>query len=292
MFIAKIIASLTLLLPLLSFASDNNCTPFQWVTDWDGEEKSAMVVTTIINGHRADLQFDTGSDVNVLYGAEQAEAFGLEVTERDFGTQVTQSSLTAGNIDLASQTFVIVPYPPAQVAGRIGLKSLLGKIVQIDYPNNQICLLDTLQYYQSRQHTRQVSARIHSNKFFLTATINKHPEQELFFDTGASLYELLVDKTLWQKLTGRRGDEKDNKEIQGWANDKLVTTVGAPMLGSIQLGDMILPTPLAHFTRERPNYFTERHVSAIGLLGNALFFDRKVILDLRKKYTWFSVFNR
>ena len=273
-----------------STLADTHCAPFQWITDTDGSEKAAMVVSTTINGKAADMQFDTGSDVSVLYGMEQAEKLGLAVTERHGGQIIGTTQLTIGDMDFASQDFYIMPYPPAAVAGRIGLRSLLGNIVQIDYPGQQICLLSKTQYHFSRNHIRQVPAQIRSNKLFLKTAIDGQAEQQFFFDTGASLFDLLVDKPQWQQLTGRNGDEKSNSRIEGWASDQIVTTIGAPLKVGLKLGDINIPHVQAHYTQERPNYFANLPVDADGLLGNALFFDKKVILDLRKKRTWFGVF--
>ena len=104
-----------------------------------------------------------------------------------------------------------------------------------------------------------------------------------------ALYSLLVDRSRWRQLTGRQGDEPGNTRIEGWANDKVVTTVGAPLQGTIQLGELTLSKPLVHYIQQRPDYFANRSTPAAGLLGNALFFNRKVILDLRHKHTWFGI---
>ncbi|MDM3870385.1 hypothetical protein QSV34_03345 [Porticoccus sp. W117] len=271
--------------------ADNHCAPFQWVTDTDGSEKSAMVVRTTINGKTADMQFDTGSDVSVFYGSEPATALGIALAKQPSGSITGMAPLAIGDMDFASQTFHVMPYPPASVAGRIGLRSLLGHIVQIDYPGQQICLLSKAQYHLSRNQIRQVPAQIRSSKLFLTTELDGHKAQRFFFDTGASLFDLLLDKAQWQKLTDRHGDEESNSRIEGWANDQLVTTIGAPLNVTLKIGDIDIHNAQAHYTRERPNYFANLPLEADGLLGNSLFFDKKVILDLRQKRTWFGVFK-
>ncbi|UTW46241.1 hypothetical protein KFE80_04960 [bacterium SCSIO 12696] len=270
---------------------DIRCASFQWVTDTDGGEKAAMVVSAVINGKAVAMQFDTGSDVSVLYGQQQAASLGLAVVERPGDRMIAEGHLAIGEMDFLRQALHIVDYPPAQVAGRIGMRTLLGNIVQIDYPSQQICLLSKAQYHLSRNRIRQVQAHIRSSKLFINTEFNGNQEQQLFFDTGASLYALLTDKPHWQQLTGRQGNEKSNLTIEGWANDQVVTTIGAPLKGGLLLGGLEVESLHAHYIRERPNYFANLPLEADGLLGNALFFDKKIILDLRNKRTWFGIFK-
>ncbi|MGS2722509.1 hypothetical protein ACVBEJ_02110 [Porticoccus sp. GXU_MW_L64] len=272
--------------------ADTRCAPFQWITDTDGSEKAAMVVQALINGNSVDMQFDTGSDVSVFYGPQPALDSGLAIAEKVGGQPASAARLSIGEMDFGEQEFHISDYPSAQVAGRIGLRTLLDKIVQIDYPGQQICLLSKAQYHLSRNQIRQVPARIRSSKLFLTTELNGHKEQRFFFDTGASMFDLLLDKPQWQQLTQRSGSENNNIRIEGWANDQLVTTIGAPLTGSLKIGDIDIHSAQVYFTRERPNYFANLPIDADGLLGNSLFFDKKVILDLRNKRTWFGVFKK
>ena len=108
----RLISAIALLLPAACLADKSRCTAFKWVTDLDGSEKAAMVVSATINGQPVDLQFDTGSDVSLLYGEQQAGKLGLEIQQHRFGQKIAQALLAAGDIELADQAFHIVPYPP------------------------------------------------------------------------------------------------------------------------------------------------------------------------------------
>lgn len=267
----------------------SNCTPFEWVTDVDGAEKAAMVVTANVAGRKTKLQFDTGSDVSGLYlGAFQE----LTTNRNEYGYDITTIDLKAGELDLGRQPFHRMPWPTSLVSGRIGLQALIGKIIRIDYPNQQICQITKEQFEQHRLHMHLVPAEIRSRKLFLISKLAGTINDDLFFDTGASLYELLVDKTNWQHLTGRQGNESDNLQISGWSHDQLVTTIGAPLATQLALGSFVAEESMVHFIAEQPRRFEHNTIEAEGLIGNAPFFDDVVVMDLRKEEAWFGILKK
>ncbi len=248
-----------------------------------------MVVSASANGRHFDLQFDTGSDVSVFFESELQPKLDIDIRENAAGYRVATVPLSLGGISFGDQDFYLLPQTAGRVVGRLGLRSLLGKIIQIDYPGEKICLLSAKGFADYRQQLQWSPARIRSNKLFLSAKIDGKQQNGLFFDTGASLYDLLVDRKSWRELTGREGDETDNREIQGWSRNQLVTTVGAPLLGNMVFGPVIINHRMAHYTRERPHHFANYPFAADGLIGNAPFFDKVVVLDLRTERAWFGV---
>ncbi|WIO73574.1 hypothetical protein QP938_09740 [Porticoccaceae bacterium LTM1] len=263
-----------------------NCTSFEWITDVDGAEKAAMVVTANVAGRKTKLQFDTGSDVSGLYlGAFK----DLTTNRNEYGYDITTIDLKVGELDLGRQPFHRMPWPTSLVSGRIGLQALIGKIIRIDYPNQQICQISTEQFEQHRLQMHLVPAEIRSRKLFLISKLAGDINDDLFFDTGASLYELLVDKTNWQHLTGRQGNESDNLQISGWSHDRVVTTIGAPLTTQLAFGSFVAEQPMVHFIAEQPKRFEHNAIKTEGLIGNAPFFDEVVVMDLRKEEAWFGI---
>lgn len=251
-----------------------------------------MVVTVSLGGHPVDLQFDTGSDVSSLYRGVVAERLGPQVKELPSGHSGVQAPVMLADIDLAEQTFYLLPRPEGRVAGRLGLESLLGRIIQIDYPQRRLCQLDEQQFQAMVPRLLMTPARIRSKKLFVYAELNGQYWPGLFFDSGASLYALLVDKQQWQHLTGRQGAEADNHYLRGWSHSQLITTVGAPLLEKVSLAGIALADTVVHYTLERPRHFANYPVAATGLVGNALFFEDIVVLDLRQEDAWFGVLRK
>lgn len=265
------------------------CTQFQWVTDFDGAKKAAMVVTASARGHSFDLQFDTGSDVSGFFGTGPFADLNVKTQKNAGGHTVASLPLSLNSLSLGTQEFYLLPQPPGRVVGRLGLKALLGNIIQIDYPQRKICRIDPTKFKTYRYDLKITPASIRSNKLFLFAELNGELRRGLFFDTGASLYNLLVDQEFWRALTGKQGHEANNHTMQGWSHNRLITTIGAPLKGQMTLGSLVINAPLIHYTRERPNYFTNYPIEAQGLIGNAPFFDKVVVLDLRTERAWFGV---
>lgn len=251
-----------------------------------------MVVTVSLGGHTVDLQFDTGSDVSSLYRGAVADRFGHRVMELPSGHSGFLAPVTLADIDLADQAFYLLPRPEGRVAGRLGLEALLGRIIQIDYPRRRLCQLDEQQFQALVPRLLLTPARIRSKKLFVYAELNGHYWPGLFFDSGASLYPLLVDKQQWQHLTGRRGAEPDNHYLRGWSRNQLITTVGAPLLQKVSLTGIALADASVYYTRERPRHFAGYPVDATGLIGNAPFFEDVVVLDLRRDDAWFGVLRK
>lgn len=280
----KLISLLLAIIYCLPLQADPQaCAPFTWITDVDGVEKAAMAVTAVIDGQQVELQFDTGSDVSGFYGGD--------LLNQQSGGFVSVP-IAVGGLDLGQQKFYVFPQRRERVEGRLGLAALLNKIIKIDYPAQQICQVSGQQFETLMPKLQLTPARVRSNKLFLYAELNGDHWSGLFFDSGASLYDLLVDKQTWQGLTGRTGLEADNRFIQGWSHDQLVTTVGAPLKGKLSLAEFDLASPLVHYTRERPTHFSEYPVSARGLIGNAPFFNQVIVMDLRGRGAWFGVVKK
>ncbi len=66
-------------------------------------------------------------------------------------------------------------------------------------------------------------------------------------------------------------------DIDSW--EKKVTVVGAPIRGSIEIAGTVSRDPLVFYTPNGEFDFSKADPRIIGLFGNALFFDRMVIVD-------------
>jgi len=134
--------------------------------------------------------------------------------------------------------------------------------------------------------------RIRHRKLFLEELrFGNQPLTGIFFDTGASTFTLvLLRERLWQKLTGKKGNEKDNHylEVPAWG-EKKVTLVGAKAEGILKLADLEIENPAIYYDSHIP---ASRIMSLLvrmgirifgvnGIIGNAPFYDEyTVILDL------------
>lgn len=91
---------------------------------------------------------------------------------------------------------------------------------------------------------------------------------------------MIVDLEDWKRLTGRDGPEAApiRKEVSSWG--KTITAIGAPSKGAMTIGSARLEAPSVYCLEEQPRMFAGWPFPAKGLVGNAPFWDRVVILDL------------
>lgn len=251
------------------------CAEFSWASHSAGAERAAMLVHAQLNDQPLRLQLDTGSDISALYRLGG-----------DTGTATVSGSLRLGPLDLGEQHFVTFDDIAAGVAeGVIGLDALLGHQLLIDYPARTLCLKAST----PAGEWLEIPSRLKRGKLFLFSQVGEQPEWGYFFDTGASLYHLLVDKSRWQELTGRTGDEPDNRILRGSGWGNTLTTVGTPLPTPLRLGPLLTGEPLVHFVMEQPARFSGHPARAKGLIGNAPFMDRVVRIDLRGNSPLFAV---
>lgn len=289
-----IFAATVLLCSLASQArADTQCTAFSWAQSGDSH-KAAMLVRAQVGDDSQWLQLDTGSDVSFLYrhpNLERHERPTLPVT-----LVGNDSDPASGAIDLGPQTFVHRgDITPGRAEGVLGLDALLGRILVIDYPNRTLCQLPASHLEAQAGKWLPLPSRIRSGKVFLFTRVGGDFEWGYFFDTGASLYHLLVDKKDWRQLTGRRGDEADNLYLEGHSWGQPVNTVGAPATTAITLGNFPLSPDgdgtLVHYIRQQPDRFDRYPVRARGLIGNAPFYNEVVLLDLRRDRDVFALYR-
>jgi hypothetical protein len=180
--------------------------------------------------------------------------------------------------------------------GILGLGFFKDKILTVDYPHGRFCICDSLMDLPDEfvKKTRFTRVRIRHGKLFLEELrFNGKPLRGIFLDTGSSQFTLvLLLRRLWQKLTGKKGDESDNQylEVPAW-RDKKVTLVGAKAKGVLELANLEVEDPMTYLDSHIPASGVMsllvrvgiRIFGVNGIMGNAPFYDKyTVILDLQQ----------
>lgn len=262
-------------------ALPDQCQQFHWATDVDGTEKAAILLPVNINGTNSLLQLDTGADINVLYGnvlfGDSLYGEGATRTTPEKGVELP---VKVGSFLLGQQVFHSrADVSPGQAAGILGLPGLLNQVFTLDYRNRLLCFREPLTIDEDNYFF--IPARLQSGKLFLFSGIDSDYHWHYFLDTGASLYDLVIDEEEWQLLSGKSGHEADNSVLKGTSWGQPITTVGTRINGVLALGSLHLEQPRIHFIREKSSLFANYPVLARGLIGNAPFLQQKVLLDLR-----------
>lgn len=251
---------------------------FEWTNARDVSERAAMVVPVRLDGREGLFQLDTGLDVTLLYG-DIADDRGWEAYDGMYHVP----SLEVGGIDLgpAWVRTSVETGKQDEIIGSLGLDLLIGYLVMIDYPGRRLALLRPgeapLWFWQRATWT---PATLRDGKFFPYVILGGKGVDGLFFDTGSSAFDVIVDFEDWAELTGIAEPEAapTQKIVNSWG--KKVTAVGAPALGPMIIGSARIASPQVFYLKEQPGLFRNWPFPARGLLGNAPFWDRVVIVDL------------
>ena len=104
------------------------------------------------------------------------------------------------------------------------------------------------------------------------------------FDTGSSAFPLFVDRERWRALTGREGTEADTSRATSTTWGHEVHVVGAPLKSALEVGSLRVQPLMTFFIEEAPAQIEKLWgANADGVLGNAPFESRSVVIDTTEK---------
>lgn len=255
-----------------------SCSMFEWISD-DISDKAGMLVPISLNEKRYWYQLDTGADVVVPYGSPEKQGWSAR------GPAVRIPHVRFAGMYFSS----ILGYPMKGTSepphahdphGAVGLDLLIGRAVVIDFPKRRICLMERGDLPESLAGAAEwAGAEIRHGKLFVDLDLNGKKLGEILYDTGSSPDALAVDLSFWQESTGRKGteDAATHSKAQSWGSE--VEFIGAPASGDLKIGNHVYQKPMMTTEPAHPDNFRTRY-GAQGLLGNALFTESIIILDL------------
>jgi len=270
-----------------------SCTNFNWVDHPGVANRAAMIVPVIAGGATLGFQLDTGAEFSMIPGGSakkhRIETFHNDANGKDFTAPMDLELVGAR---YPGREILVEPENTrTEPAGTIGLDLLVGKVVVLDLAYMRFCLSepDAPGVPALLDETEFTAAELRDGKLFVAAKLGEESLDGLLFNTGASAFPLQVDLGLWRRLTGRNGDEEDNTHWEVTTRGESVTFVGAPAPGKLQIGQTAIDVPMVFFQQDRPSAFEEWPVQVTGLLGNALFFEYAIVLDLRGESPRFGI---
>lgn len=255
-----------------------------------------MVVTVMVNGHKADFLLDTGSPFSLL-GAGPAKAFGVQPVGADskFGetTDVNGKSYKVGYVNSLTAGTMNFGGGPMALFGAYGVDSVSGRyhrdqfvgIVGADiltrYKAVINCRTRTIFFRTGAQHLQlakfagaQHFARVPlreetSRSFTVPATLGSRPIR-LLVDTGAPL--TLLDQGLVQssgmKLKATRAEQRF---INGAYHPVMLGEIAGLKIGNFEL-------PKQSLAVSQIPELLEANIHVAGLLGiDSLAFNRAII---------------
>lgn len=242
------------------------------------------------------MQFDLGTPSTEFY-KNKLEAINQKFNNIPFETKDGKTILTnytfhINDLALTSRRLKVNQYDSStinwndstsfEIIGTVGNDFIENKVLIIDYPNSKI-LLSNKTPDSLLTKTKFTKFTYTNRKIFIPAKIG-NDETDLFFDTGASTFELVTTKAKWKKLAAR--DAKVySYALTSWGKNDMYFTSATN--DSIKFGNGSYPIRNVTY-QENSNKFANwatpifmKIISVGGLSGNKLFLDKTIIFDTK-----------
>lgn len=275
-------------------------SPFRWLSyDIAGRtyDRAALFVPFASDtlGGSYWLQLDTGADVGVwVYRAPLRQLLARRGVPFD-STVTFRITGTIGGYAIRDEPLQRHPNARDTLAtgdtlpkiGTLGLNFFRDRVLVLDLPGERFAIIDSAQALPAwiERGASWVPIEYRNNKMFVPLTLNDSVYTGFFYDSGASLFAVNTTPEIWRAATGRTGDEPDNVEWKVPSFGQEILMRGAPVR-SAAVGTASLEHPLAFYLAEGPERleFSKWGFPVEGLFGNALFYDRHVVIvDLPRR---------
>jgi hypothetical protein len=270
-----------LILAWVSVAVAGVCDDLPWTRfRWSDADRGAMFVAVRIDGDRAGwFQLDTGANGTILYEggpADRGEPLTVEGIPRRRVGAISFAGHEVGPIDLSPTTSM---HGTRHSAGTVGANLLDGAVLVLDYANERLAVVSGNAAQAVRASATTVAAENRHHRLFVPVRVNGSPLAEVFFDTGSSQFDLLVDQGDWRVLTGLQDPPADARIVAGSAWGKPSRWIGAPVR-ELRIGSIDVVDPTVWFHEGQSDDFASQYPwNGHGLFGNRPVWDRVVVAD-------------
>lgn len=261
--------------------------PIKWISSIENAH-SALLLPIKIGGINQTfyMQFDSGSATTVFYKKSLesiAEKFQNQI-KIDLKNNQIPTNFTIGKMNVSSNIFEVLNYgekvsfddsKAENIIGTIGTDLLEKRITILDFKNNQCSFIEQI------QENDFTDFEFKKRKILIPSKIEKE-NLKLLYDSGASGYELITTKEIWQKYRTKNSAIKTEKG-NSWGNTLSVYSASAKK--KIQFEKVILDlSEVTHIegTSDLQKFLMKRS-GMQGMIGNKLFLNHKLILDCKNE---------
>lgn len=264
--------------------------PIQWISS-DENSHAALLLPIKINGINQILfmQFDSGSSTTVFYKKSlESIAEKFENQQKiDVSNNTISTAFTLGKMKIISNTFEVLNYgekvdfdnPKAEnIIGTIGTDLLEKRIAVLDFKNSKVSFIEKIQ-------ENDFTPFEFKKRKILIPSLLENQNLKLLYDSGASGYELITTKEIWQQYKIENSAVKTEKG-NSWGNTLSIYSASAKK--KIQFAQLTLDLSEVTHIEGTPDLqkFLMKHSGMQGMIGNKLFLNHKLILDCKnEKFT-------
>lgn len=302
----KTMKNLKVILLILSIISFNSCStqkqiPFTWKSfDSNGKqyERGFMFVPiSFPEIHKKfQMQFDLGANVSLIYENSldtiiaKHPNFQTKIVKLNDKFRMVKTNFKLGNYVPDNDSLFIYPkygdktnFDNLSKIGSIGANLISSKILIIDFPNK------TLKIRKSMSENEK-------DKFVCTDLENKNGKlviklkinnklYNFLYDSGASAFPIITtDKNFYDLLTGAEKIDKEKITGNSWGNK--INIFGAESSYDIYLENISLNKNKkykTYYTDSKRNADNLNKIGVIGTIGNELFINDIIVIDLKNK---------
>ncbi len=122
--------------------------------------------------------------------------------------------------------------------GTLGLDFFRDRVLLLDFPARRVAILGPGEAMPAwiEEQASWVGVDYREEKLFVPLTLAGETYDDFFYDTGSSLFPVSTTMEIWQKATGRRGDEPSNITWKVPSFGQEVVLIGAPSRGGSRWG--------------------------------------------------------
>lgn len=171
--------------------------------------------------------------------------------------------------------------PTPKRLGTIGVDMFDGKILIIDYPDQELSIVDRLEDSASYEY---VDFLFENGRIKIPVEVNGKTEY-LLYDSGSSMFTLITSAHSWKELADTSATVLDSIQINAWGESK--TIYWAPCSGKMKIGSIVRQNFNVYYGENWIDSFLEKE-NLYGVTGNKIFLDKTIAIDFSQKRFYIS----
>jgi hypothetical protein len=275
---------------------DSSIIHFKWKSfNHNGTEykHGAMMIPFKIDriDKEFEMQFDLGLNVNVIYENplnsilkkyphfKKKIAIGKDYEVFKINTILDHYQSNVDSLFIIKNHGDNSKFKRLNVIGSIGANEIEKKILIIDFKQKTLEIKKELNDFEE-QNYEFIPLEYKYGKIFLSLNVSGKTYKYML-DTGASLTPITtIDKEFYNLVNQNSTKKRDTLLLSSWGKTGIF--IGSEIVSPISISNYLIKTTgkRIYFTEEESIIKTFNQIDVKGLIGNELFIDNVIVIDL------------